>query len=309
MRRFNNIQPLRLPAILLILISLNFATGAFLHAQSPQRDQDFLVSTEWLETNLNDSLLVLLHWGLKTAYDQEHIPGARYASVRDVLETNDQGLKNELPDEDQLQLILRSWGINNNSKVVICYQDASSIPRAARLYYTLDYAGLSKQVSILNGGLQAWKQEDRALSNEVLPFPEGTVDIRINDEVRVSRDDVLARLDKEGVVIIDARPPDRYYGNSEEEDLKHPGHIPGAINIPYYEVTRDDLPFVFKNTEELSILFKAYRIQEDATLILYCGTGIWASSLYFAASMSGYRVQFYDGSFQEWGNDESLPVK
>ena len=226
-----------------------------------------------------------------------------------LLETNEQGLRNELPDPDQLPLILRSWGINNNSKIVICYQDASAIPRAARLYFTLDYAGLGKQVSILNGGLQAWKLEERVLTSEVLPFQEGKVEIKINDDVLITREEVLANLDKDGVVIIDARTPERYYGNGKEQDLKRPGHIPGAINIPFYEVSRDDLPYVMKNNEDLRRLFKDYRIQEATQIITYCGTGIWASSLYFSAKRLGYRVQFYDASFQEWGNDESLPVE
>jgi 3-mercaptopyruvate sulfurtransferase SseA len=46
----------------------------------------------------------------------------------------------------------------------------------------------------------------------------------------------------------------------------------------------------------------------DSTLITYCGSGIWASPIYFVARLLGYRVRFYDASFQEWGNNEALPV-
>jgi thiosulfate/3-mercaptopyruvate sulfurtransferase len=235
-------------------------------------------------------------------------PGARFASTWDILVEDDQDRQNELPDEKQLQSILRSWGINNNSKIVICYQDGNAIPRAARLFFTLDYAGLGNQISILNGGLKAWKLEERVLTNELLPFKEGRVDIRIKEEVRITKEEVLANLDQDSVLIIDARPPEKYYGNDQDQNLERFGHIPGEINIPFYKVIMEDLTYKFKTTEELHLLFVDYHIQEGNTIITYCGTGIWASSIYFTARALGYKVQLYDGSFQEWGNDSSYPV-
>jgi thiosulfate/3-mercaptopyruvate sulfurtransferase len=292
-----------------MLISLLFICTSNLNSQSQQKDKDLLISTNCLEENLTDSLLVILHYGMKTDFKKEHIPGARFISIWDILEKNDRGLRHELPDEKQLIQVLRSWGINNNSNIVICYQDGNAIPMAARLFYTLDFAGLGEQVSILNGGLKAWKQEERALTDEIASFQEGNVDIRIVDEVRITKDEVLANLDNESVMVIDARPPEKYYGTEEDQSLDRSGHIPGAVNIPYYETTRDDSTHLFKDEEELRILFEEYHIQEGSSVITYCGTGIWASPLYFAARILGYKVQLYDGSFQEWGNDESLPVQ
>ena len=300
---------MRSPGIYLIAISLIFACSSALHSQSQPRDKVLLVSTAWLEENLTDSLLVLLHYGMKTDFKEEHIPGARYVTIWDILEKNDQGLRHELPDENQLKQVLRSWGINNNSRIVICYQDGNAIPMAARLFYTLDYAGLGEQVSILNGGLKAWKQEERILSDELVPFKEGKVDIKIKDEVRINKEEVLANLDNDGIMIIDARPPERYYETGEDQDLKRSGHIPGAVNIPFYDITRDDSTYLLKDEEDLRMLFEEHHIQEASKIITYCGTGIWASPLYLTARLLGYSVRFYDGSFQEWGNDESLPVQ
>ena len=293
----------------LLLTGLLFTSYSEVKCQAKQPEGDLLVSTDWLEENLSDSLLVILHYGMKTEFKEGHIPGARLISIWDILEKNDHGLRHELPDEKKLKRVLKSWGINNHSKIIISYQDGNAIPMAARLFYTLDFAGLGEQVSILNGGLKAWKQEERALTNEIASFQEGNVDIRIVDEVRITKDEVLANLDNESVMVIDARPPEKYYGTEEDQSLDRSGHIPGAVNIPFYEITRGDSTHLFKDEEELRTLFEEYHIQEGSSIITYCGTGIWASPLYFAARILGYKVQLYDGSFQEWGNDASLPVQ
>ncbi len=284
-------------------------SGSALISQTKQTNEELLVSTAWLEENLADTLLIILHYGMKTEFKEEHIPGARYASIWDVLlKKNEQDLRHEFPAEQELEQTLRSWGINNNSKIIICYQDGNSIKWAARLFYTLDYAGLGDRVAILNGGLKAWKEEGRPVTDSVTSYLEGNVDIRIVDEVRISKEEVLANLNNEDVAIVDARPPERYNGTVQDENSGRSGHIKGAVNIPYYEVSQEDSTYLFKSKEALGALFEDHMIHEGSSIITYCGTGILASNLYFTARLLGYKVRFYDGSFQEWGNDESLPV-
>lgn len=293
----------------LLLTGLLFTSYSEVKCQAKQPEGDLLVSTDWLEENLSDSLLVILHYGMKTEFKEGHIPGARLISIWDILEKNDHGLRHELPDEKKLKRVLRSWGINNHSKIIISYQDGNAIPMAARLFYTLDYAGLSHRVSILNGGFKAWEEEGRAVSEEVKEFSNGNVDIRIQDHVRISRDEVLAVLHNEDVTIIDARPEERYYGTEEDSNSRRQGHIPGAVNFPFFEVTMEDSTHMFKTREELNLLFQDHKVSESSSIITYCGSGIWASPIYFTAKFLGYQVRFYDGSFQEWGNDDSLPLE
>jgi thiosulfate/3-mercaptopyruvate sulfurtransferase len=280
-----------------------------LFAQKPQEHRDLLVTTDWLQEHLEDSSVLILHYGMKTEFKKGHIPGARLVSIWDVLVKNDKGLRHELPEEEILEEVLRSWGINDNSIVIISYQDGNAIPMAARLYYTLDYAGLSDQVSILNGGFKAWSEEGRVVSKDGAEKKDGNVDIKIRDQVRISREEVLKALQHEDATIIDARPSERYYGTVEDNSLSRQGHIQGAINIPFFETTRDDSPHLFKTKEELRHMYEDHKIHAGSKIITYCGTGIWASPLYFTARLLGYEVRLYDGSFQEWGNDESLPIE
>jgi thiosulfate/3-mercaptopyruvate sulfurtransferase len=295
--------------VLILTTGILITSGSALLSQNRLMDEDLLVSTDWLEENLADSLLVILHIGMKTDFQVEHIPGARFVSIWDVLvKRTEQELRHELPDEQELEKAFRSWGINDNSNIILCYQDVNSIKWSARLFYTLDYAGLGDRVAMLNGGLKAWKEEGRPVTADVSSFKEGKVDIRIVDSVRISKEEVLANLNKGEVSLVDARPPERYKGTVQDEGTDRSGHIEGAVNIPYYEVNLEDSTYLFKSKEALSALFQNHMVQEGNAIITYCGTGILASTLYFTARLLGYRVRLYDGSFQEWGNDDSLPV-
>lgn len=71
--------------VLILTAGLLISSGSALLSQTKRADEDLLVSTAWLEENLADTLLVLLHIGMKTEFQDEHIPGARFVSIWDVL--------------------------------------------------------------------------------------------------------------------------------------------------------------------------------------------------------------------------------
>jgi thiosulfate/3-mercaptopyruvate sulfurtransferase len=142
----------------------------------------------------------------------------------------------------------------------------------------------------------------------VAKIEQGHVDITLNESVRASREDVLTGLQNENVVLIDARPSERYYGVETDQNSSRQGHISGAVNLPYFKLTMADSTHLFKEEGELKELLSDRNIQEESRIIVYCGTGIWASSVYFIARHLGYEVRMYDGSIQEWGMDSSLPI-
>lgn len=299
---------MKLNRLFLLISGLLITTGTDLFSQTQLRVDEMLVSTDWLEEHLSDSLLVILHQGMKTEYVKEHIPGARYISIWEFLVENEQGIRHEMPDEQKIEQVLRSYGLNTHSTIIICYEDGNAIPWATRLFLTLDYAGLLDQVAILNGGLKAWKDEGRSLTQDVTVFKEGNIDVRIREDVLVYKDEVLANLHNDSIILVDARPSERYYGTEPDPNSSRSGHIEGAVNIPYFSVKKEDHPYLFKPKDELRRLFADRQIQAGTRVIIYCGSGIWASPVYFAARLLGYNVRFYDGSFQEWARDESMPI-
>ena len=80
---------MKLNRLLLIIFGLVFIACPDLFSQAQQRANELLVSTDWLEENLGDSLLVILQSGMKTEFEKEHIPGARYVSIWEILVENE----------------------------------------------------------------------------------------------------------------------------------------------------------------------------------------------------------------------------
>ena len=267
-----------------------------------------LVSTNWLAEHLNNPDIVILHIGKKDDFDKEHIPGARIISMRELMVDYENGFRHELPDDGKIQSVFRNTGINQDSKIIICYSDENAITMATRLYFTLDYAGLGEQTAILNGGLVQWKNEGRKLLSETASFEEGNLVIKKNDKILADKELILNNLENPDVVIIDARPEEQYDGSEEDPNSPRDGHIEGAVNLPFYNLQQEENSNLFKSDNELIDLFEELGIIKSTSLIVYCGSGVWASPVYFIASYLGYDVKLYDASFQEWGNDEALPI-
>ncbi len=278
-----------------------------LFAGNARKDIKPLVSTSWLQQNLDDENLVILHVGRPDSYEDEHIPGSRLISMRSLIVKTEK-LSHEFPEEAVIDSILKSAGINDDSRIVISYESGMMIPIAARLYVTLDYAGLGSNTSLLDGGLQKWIEEDMVVTDEVPEYLPGNYKVNINHDVLTDSKWISDNLGNPDFVLIDSRPEEQYEGREEESHRPRPGHIKGAVNLPFFQLSDDDIEYQFKSEEKLRELFKDRGIKEGATVATYCGTGIWACPFYVAAKQLGYKVMFYDGSFEEWSADETLPV-
>lgn len=293
---------------ILVLINVLLLHTSIVVPQSNYETFDKLISAEWLKQNLDDPNLIILHYGLKEDFEKEHIPNARLISIRELIVNKEEGLNHEFPELEVLQSALTSWGINYDSKIVICYPDENMFPVVARLYFTLDYAGLGDVTSILNGGFPKWLDEDYPVTSEVAEFESGNYKIDVNKSILANKELIQNNLNNRNFVVVDARPEGQYSGDEEDHNSPRQGHIQGAVNIPFYNIMNDDSPALVKGKNDLEKLFSENYITEEETLVVYCGSGIWAAPIYFAARYLGYNVFFYDGSYQEWGNDYSLPV-
>ena len=288
--------------IICTLLFISFST------YGSETGSKILVSTDWLAQHLKDPSLVVVHIGIKEDFDKEHIPGARIISMRELIVDYENGFRHELPEIEKLQSVLQGVGINRDSKIIICYSDENVVTLAARLYFTLDYAGLGDQSAILNGGFVQWKNEDRELTSDVTNFAKGNYLIKKNDEVLADKEFILKNLSNPDVVIIDARPEEQYDGSEEDPNSPRKGHIEGAVNLPFFNLQQEENANLFISDDDLIKSFKELGADKASSLIIYCGSGVWASPVYFAARYLGYDVRLYDASFQEWGNDETLPI-
>ena len=292
----------------LLAASLGFAVPA--HAQ---RDQ-ILVNTTWLAKHLHDPNLVLLHVGADGEYKAMHIPGARFVDLDDisVSEHTQQGLMLEMPSAESLHERLQKLGISDNSRIVV-YYGSDWVSPSTRVVFTLDYAGLGAQTSLLDGGMSAWIRAGNKITDQLPPPHAGTLAALKIKPIVVDAAYVKAHVGRSGVSIVDGRDASFYdgvqHGNTHGAEQRS-GHIAGAKSVPFTEVAYDNL--LFKSPNDLAALFAKAGVAPGDTVIGYCHVGQQATAMLFAARSLGHPVLLYDGSFQEWSRltpAESYPVE
>lgn len=301
------------------LASLAIATLAVTSAASSQRPQasassptrqQLVVSTSWLADHLSDPNLVLFHLGARPEYDAGHIPGARFLTLGEIAITDTsspQGLTLQMPAAEDLRARLEKIGISSNSRIVVSY-GRDRIAMATRVLYTLDYAGLGGQVSLLDGGSEAWLREKRPMTTDVPAARTGTLSALELQPSVVDAEFVKGKVGQSGFVVIDARTPNFYSGAQTGGSTDRPhktGHIAGAANVPYVDTLTADQ--TLKPAADLSAMFTAAGAKPGDTVIGYCHIGQQATAMLFAARTLGFKVLLYDGSFEDWSRRD-LPV-
>lgn len=269
-------------------------------------DQPLLVSPSWLAGHLQDRNLVLLHVGERAGYDAGHIPGAQFLAPTVEWSTprTEGQLFLELPDLAVLDSALEARGISDDSRIVMYAADQFFTP-TSRALFTLEYLGLRGRVSILDGGLPAWKGEGRTLSTEVPRLSRGNFTPRPDPAVVVDASFVSAHLSDSKVRIIDARDTSFYNGRETRQGRN--GHIPGAASLPFQTVV--DSAGRFLPAASLKARFTTAGASDGQTIVTYCHIGQQASLVWFAARLSGFTARLYDGSFQDWAQRKELPVE
>ena len=147
-----------------------------------------LVDSSWLAQHLNDRDLVLLHVGTKDDYDAAHIPGARLVSEEDLSTPHDMAkmateLMLELPPVDQLRAKVASFGISDNSRIVVYSAPKTAVQSSTRIIFTLDYLGLGDRTSLLNGGIPAWTRAGKTTTTQTTTEHSGTLTARATKNV------------------------------------------------------------------------------------------------------------------------------
>jgi thiosulfate/3-mercaptopyruvate sulfurtransferase len=266
------------------------------------------VSTTWLAEHLRDPNLVLLHVGDRKEYDREHIPGARFVDLDDISVSNHDhdhgGLMLEMPQPDSLRAGLEALGISDRSRVIV-YYGKDWVSPATRVIFTLDYAGLGAGSALLDGGMQAWKAEHRAVSAEAPKPQRGKLAALTINPIVVSAAWVNSRIGTPNFHLIDGRAAVYYDGVEAGGPRK--GHIKGAKSLPFTEVTDDKL--YLRKPAELKLLFAKAGVADGDTVVAYCHVGQQGTAVLFAARAIGHPVLLYDGSFQEWSRHNELPVE
>ena len=270
---------------------------------------DFLVTTDWLEKNLNNPKLRLIEVSVDTGvYERGHIQGAvNFKWHTDLVDP----VKRDIASKENFEKLLRQAGVNNDSTIVI-YGDSNNW-FAAWGAWVFDVYGV-KNVKLLDGGRKKWEAEKRPLTPLATKVAAGNVKVSdANNALRARLIDVVAIANKKSdTALVDIRSPDEFTGKifapaGVQETAIRAGHIPGAVNVPWGQAVAED--GTFKSPEELKKVYAAVGIDGKKPIITYCRIGERSSHTWFALSeILGYNVKNYDGSWTEYGNSVGNPV-
>ncbi|MCT1867081.1 sulfurtransferase [Dermabacter sp. p3-SID358] len=264
-----------------------------------------------LEPGTGDLVIADVRWSvaegsLREDYLEAHIPGAIFVDLEHDLtgEGAPERGRHPFPDDDELSEKFSALGINFEDTVV-CY-GAGDPMGAARLALMLRFVGVN--AAVLDGGLAAYVREagENALeSGEVWREPS---DFPWQPYVRlVSEDEVQHAIPTKGALLIDARPPARYRGDSENLDPR-PGHIPTAKNVPFTSLLEAD--GTFRSPEEIRTIFERAGATTERITFNYCGSGVSAAVNTLAMDYAGFaHVYLYAGSYSEWSRNPERAVE
>jgi thiosulfate/3-mercaptopyruvate sulfurtransferase len=267
-------------------------------------DNNLIVSPEWLAANTENPQVVIIDCRFALAdpelgqkqYQESHIPGAFYLDLnRDLASAvGKHGGRHPLPNIGELANKLSAIGINSPETLVVAYDD-SRLAFASRLWWLLRYMGHSK-VALLDGGFSGWKAAGYPVTDILPDRPNGKFVVELQPDLAVDIEAVKERKDLPNRVLVDSRESERYAGLREPID-PIAGHIPGAVNYPWQEVT-DETGKVRSISEQKQ---RWTQLETAEEIIVYCGSGVTACVNLLSLEIAGIPdAKLYVGSWSDW---------
>ncbi|MBV6627909.1 MAG: sulfurtransferase [Rivularia sp. (in: Bacteria)] len=263
-----------------------------------------IVSNQWLFENLNHPNVATFDCRFSLAnpqegrqqYETSHIPGAYYLDLNLDLssEVQKHGGRHPLPDIEKFADKLSAMGVNSRETFVIAY-DNSRFAFASRLWWLLRYLG-HKQVAVLDGGFNGWLASEYPVTDVVSTFAKGKFVPHPQTEMIVDRETVKNSKDLSHVALVDSRDNERYQGIREPID-KIAGHIPGAMNYPWKEVT-DSNGYLLSPLQQKQ---RWAQLENSREILVYCGSGVTACVNLLSLELSSIHTgKLYPGSWSDW---------
>lgn len=270
---------------------------------------DVLVSVDWAEENLNAPGVVFVEVDEDTsAYDGGHIEGAVRLDWKKDLQDQ---VRRDFVNQEQFSDLLSARGISNDDEVILYGGNNNWFAAYAYWYFKL-YG--HNNVKLLDGGRKKWELDGRPLSTAGVNRPATQYKAAAPDvSIRAFRDEVIAAIGTKNLV--DVRSPDEFSGkilapaHLPQEQSQRPGHIPGAINVPWSKAANED--GTFKSDAELAEIYKEAGLDGEKDTIAYCRIGERSSHTWFVLQelLGHSNVKNYDGSWTEYGSLVGAPIE
>jgi thiosulfate/3-mercaptopyruvate sulfurtransferase len=189
----------------------------------------------------------------------------------------------------------------------VVFYSAGTPMWATRFWWMLRALGFDN-AAVLDGGLDAWRAEGRALENgRPKGYPPATLTAKPRAGLFADSASVKAAIGRRSDVIVNALGP-QFHRGLEPSRYGRPGRIPGSVNVP--AATLMDAAKKLVTLADAKAKFAAQGVTKDKQVIAYCGGGISATVDLFLLHQLGYdNLTLYDGSMGEWAKDETLPIE
>lgn len=295
-----------------------------------------LVSPQWLNELLSDEkpdeyhnnkfVICHCHYQNPDDYEKDHIPGAIAMDTNEL--ESEETWNRRSPEE--LKKALQKHGITSDTTVIV--YGRFSFPKnedpfpgssaghlgAIRCAFIMMYAGV-KDVRVLNGGMQSWKDAGFEVSKEKIS-PVSVADfgaeIPAKPELAVDLPEAKKMLKSDSAELVCIRSWPEWMGEvSGYNYIEKTGRIPGAVfgncgTDAYHMENYRNFDHTTKEFHEIAATWIEVGITPDKHLAFYCGTGWRGSEAFFNAWLMGWpKVSVFDGGWFEWSNDPTNPVE
>ncbi len=252
------------------------------------------------------------HGGYKD-YFRGHLPTAHHINF-DTLRGTDQAVPVQyLPPEITRPLLIRAGANPNRTHLIYATGEAlpnDEILSASMVAYVLEKYGI-KDIRIVDGGLPAYRAAGYPVTQDYYGNPPGTLPAQGEPGMAVDVEEVIAKKDQAGYLLVDARPLNEFVG--EDDVWLRKGHIPGAVSFHWARLMEKDNTHQFKKFADVKAELEAAGITPDKEILCYCGTSREGSLLrFYLKYVAGYpKVRLYEGAWKEyvWLKSKSLPVE
>ncbi|MDO9508974.1 MAG: rhodanese-like domain-containing protein [Thermovirgaceae bacterium] len=290
-------------SLLVLALLICFASVAA-GAETELSKDALFVDAAWLKANIPN--VTVIDARPAAMYNKGHIPGAVQAEWTYFANMKGQPGSpgwGDLFSRETLAKKIGALGISGKKSVVV-YGDCGGWGSEGWAVWILRLSGVANAKK-LDGGYNAWVAAGGKVSTAAAKAKAVAFSIpAFQGGLNVTTPWLVSKLGE--VAIIDARTPFEYEGGRLFQERRG-GHIPGAINIPFDVVFKDDMNV--REVEDLQAIFTMHGLDPEQEIVVYDTAGVRSAYLVMVLRMAGYeKARNYDSSFQEWAGNMELEV-
>ena len=263
---------------------LNFLAAAVVSLAMAPQATEMVVDLPWLAARLKDANVIVMSTDEQSVYERGHIPGARLLRHEETI-----GGDHRMMAPTALAAVLARAGARDDARIVLY---GASAMETGWLYMAFASIGHGDHVSMLNGNLEAWRQQKLPIETTMTSGRPGRMTPRAAPGIVVDANWVRDRLQSPAIKILDVR--------TTEERAR--GYVPNSSLVLWQDLFSDRTLLTFKSKDEIRALLARAGLTGDQQAVTYCAIGMRASLMYFAAKHAGIPARVYLGSWQDWSS-------